>query len=156
NPPPWMLEEAIASVLGQTLPDWELCLVDDGSSDPEVIAALERHAARDARVRLLRHDVPGGIAAATNAALAMATGRYVAMLDHDDMLEGDALERVAGAIASDPGVQMLYSDEDTIFEGRRILSHLKPDWSPETICTSGYTCHLAVYERSLLLELGGF
>jgi GT2 family glycosyltransferase len=107
-------------------------------------------------VRLLRRDAPGGIASATNAALEMATGRYVAMLDHDDLLQSDALERVAGAIAADPGVQMLYSDEDTIHQGRRILRHLKPDWSPETICTSGYTGHLAIYGRSLLLELGGF
>jgi len=156
DPPPWMLEEAIASVLGQTLGDWELCLVDDGSSDPEVIGILERHAAADARVRLLRRDTPGGIASATNAALEMASGRYVAMLDHDDTLEPDALEQVARAITANPEAEMLYSDEDIFHEGRRIWSHLKPQWSPETICTSGYTCHLAVYRRSLMLELGGF
>jgi GT2 family glycosyltransferase len=156
DPPPWMLEQAIASVFAQSLSDWELCLVDDGSSSPEVIAALQRRAATDARVRLLRRDTAGGIASATNAALEMATGRYVAMLDHDDTLEPDALEQVARAIASDPGVEMLYSDEDIFHQGRRIWSHLKPDWSPETICTSGYTCHLAVYRRSLMLELGGF
>ncbi len=114
DPPPAMLEEAISSVLAQSLPDWELCLVDDGSTDPEVIAALQRHAAADARVRLLRRDTPGGIASATNAALELATGRYVAMLDHDDMLEPDALERVARAIAADPGLEMLYSDEDVV------------------------------------------
>jgi hypothetical protein len=85
----------------------------------------------------------------------MATGRYVAMLDHDDMLEPDALARVAAAIASEPGVEMLYSDEDIVLDGKRVWSHLKPAWSPETICTSGYTCHLAVYRRSLMLELGG-
>jgi O-antigen biosynthesis protein len=156
DPPPAMLEEAISSVLGQSLPDWELCLVDDGSTDPEVIATLQFLAAADARIRLLRRDTPGGIASATNAALALATGRYVAMLDHDDVLEPDALERVARALAADPGLEMLYSDEDVIDDGRRIWRHLKPDWSPETICTSGYTCHLAVYSRSLMLELGGF
>jgi GT2 family glycosyltransferase/SAM-dependent methyltransferase len=156
DPPPAMLEQAIASVLAQSRPDWELCLVDDGSTDPEVIAALQRHAAGDARVRLLRRDTPGGIASATNAALELATGRYVAMLDHDDMLEHDALDRVASAIAADPGLEMLYSDEDVVEDGTRIWRHLKPDWSPETICTSGYTCHLAVYRRSLMLELGGF
>jgi O-antigen biosynthesis protein len=156
DPPAAMIEEAILSVLDQSLSDWELCLVDDGSTDPDVMAVLQRHAAGDARVRLLRRDTPGGIASATNAALALATGRYVAMLDHDDLLAPDALERVAQAIAVDPGVKMLYSDEDVIQDGRRIWRHLKPDWSPETICTSGYTCHLAVYRRSLMLDLGGF
>ena len=155
DPPLWMLEEAVASVLVQSLPDWEFCLVDDGSRNPEVIGALQRHAAADPRVRLLRRDTPGGIASATNAALEMATGRYVAMLDHDDMLEPDALARVAAVIASDPGVEMLYSDEDIVLDGKRLWSHLKPAWSPETICTSGYTCHIAVYRRTLMLELGG-
>ena len=156
DPPLAMLEEAVRSVLAQSLTDWELCLVDDGSTDPEVIAALQQHAAADSRVHLLRRHTPGGIASATNAALQLATGRYVAMLDHDDMLEPDALELVARAVAAEPHLGMLYSDEDVVQDGRRIWRHLKPDWSPETICTSGYTCHLAVYRRSLMLELGGF
>ena len=156
DPPPAMVEEAISSVLAQSLPEWELCLVDDGSTDPEVVATLQRHAAADPRIRLLRRETSRGIASATNAALELATGRYVAMLDHDDLLEPDALERMASAIADDPGLEMLYSDEDVVDDGRRIWRHLKPDWSPETICTSGYTCHLAVYSRSLMLELGGF
>ena len=152
-----MLDEAIASVLLQSLGEWELCLVDDGCADPQGDRhVLERHLAADERVRLRRRGSPGGIASATNAALEMATGRYVAMLDHDDMLEPDALSQVAGVLAADPELQMLYSDEDIVQDGKRISRHLKPDWSPETICTSGYSCHLAVYSRSLMLELGGF
>ena len=88
-----MLEEAIASVRGQTFTDWELCLVDDGSTDPEVIAVLERHAASDPRIHLKRRATAGGISAATNAALDLATGEYIALLDHDDTLTPDALQR---------------------------------------------------------------
>jgi GT2 family glycosyltransferase len=157
DPALWMLEEAIASVRSQSYPHWELCLADDGSADPEVIAALRRHAAEDERIKLVRLEQAGGIAGATNAALGLATGDYIALLDHDDMLTPEALELVAGQIAADPDLDMIYSDEDIVTEnGERIWLHLKPGWSPETICTSGYTCHLGVYRRSLAAQLGGF
>ena len=132
NPPVDMLEEAIASVRAQTFTDWELCLVDDGSTNPEVIAALERHAASDRASTSSDARRPAGISAATNTALALATGEYIALLDHDDTLAPDALERVADQIAAQPDLDMIYSDEDTVLDGRPIWLHLKPDWSPDT------------------------
>ena len=151
-----MLEEAIWSVRGQSFSDWELCLSDDGSTDPEVIAALQRHAEEDERIRLVRRDRAGGISVATNAALDLARGEYIALLDHDDWLEPDALETVARMVSADPTLDMLYSDEDVVADGRRIARHLKPDWSPESFCSVMYTCHVGVYRRALALELGGF
>ena len=118
------------SVRQQSFDDWELCLIDDGSTDPNVIAALRRHADGDQRIRLLRHDRVGGISAAMNAALGLARGEFVALLDHDDWLEPDALAIVARELAADPGLDMLYSDEDVVADGERIARHLKPDWSP--------------------------
>jgi glycosyltransferase involved in cell wall biosynthesis len=156
NPPVQMLEEAIASVRSQSFPFWELCLVDDGSSDPDVIAALERHAASDHRIHLRRHETAGGISAATNTALEIATGEYIALLDHDDSLTHDALQRVAERIAQQPDLDMIYTDEDIVLDGRPIWLHLKPDWSPDTERTNGYTCHLGVYRRALVSEIGGF
>jgi len=156
NPPVHMLEEAIASVRSQTFTAWELCLVDDGSGDPEVIAALERHAASDPRIHLKRRDSAGGISTATNTALELATGEYIALLDHDDTLARDALQRVAEQIATQPDLDMIYSDEDIVIDGRPIWLHLKPDWSPDTERTNGYTCHLGVYRRALVSEIGGF
>ena len=150
NPPVDMLEEAIASVRAQSFTAWELCLIDDGSTNPEVIAALERHAASDRRIHLERHEAAGGISAATNTALALATGEYIALLDHDDTLTPDALERVADQIAAQPDLDMIYSDEDTVLDGRPIWLHLKPDWSPDTLDTNCYTCHLGVYRRALV------
>ncbi len=156
DPPLEMLEEAIESVRSQTLPHWELCLVDDGSKDPEVIAMLERYAAEDRRIRLARREQAGGIASATNAAMAMATGEYIALLDHDDTLVPYAIERIAAKVAGDPGLDMIYSDEDTVLDGRPIWGHFKPAWSPDTLRTNGYTCHFGVYRRALVEEAGGF
>jgi glycosyltransferase involved in cell wall biosynthesis len=156
DPPLEMLEEAIESVRSQTLPHWELCLVDDGSKDPDVVAMLERYAAADLRIRLTRRERPGGIASATNAAMAMATGEYIALLDHDDTLVPNAVARVAAKVAEDPTVDMVYSDEDTVLDGRPVWAHFKPAWSPDTLRTNGYTCHLGVYRRGLVEEVGGF
>jgi glycosyltransferase involved in cell wall biosynthesis len=156
DPPVSMLDEAVGSVRAQTFGAWELCLADDGSRDPHVIAALERHAASDPRIRLVRQPVASGISAATNAALSRATGRYIALLDHDDTLAPDALEQIAARIAADPALDMVYSDEDIVDGGRQVWVHLKPAWSPDTLRTNGYTCHLGVYRRSLVEEIGGF
>jgi GT2 family glycosyltransferase len=156
DPPVAMLAEAVDSVRGQTFGGWELCLVDDGSRDPQVIDALEGDAASDPRIRLARHPVARGISAATNTALGLATGRYIALLDHDDTLAPDALEQIAAALAADPSLDMVYSDEDIVDGGRQVWVHLKPAWSPDTLRTNGYTCHLGVYRRSLVQEIGGF
>ena len=157
DPPPHMLEEAIASVRGQTFADWELCLVDDGSTNPEVIAALERHAASDPRIHLKRRETAGGISTATNAALELATG---------------AVHRAAGPrrqpsrptrsnaspteIAAQPDLDMIYSDEDVVGDKGLIERHPKPGWSPEHMSALMYTCHLGVYRRALAIDLGGF
>jgi len=156
DPPVRMLEEAIRSVREQTFADWELCLVDDGSTNPEVIAALERHAAFDSRIRLKRRETAGGISAATNAALQIATGEYVALLDHDDTLAPDALQHVAERIRADPTMDMIYSDEDVVGDAGLIEHHPKPGWSPEHMSALMYTCHLGVYRRALAADIGGF
>jgi GT2 family glycosyltransferase len=156
DPPLEMLEEAIASVLHQTFSNWELCLVDDGSRKPEIIAALQRHAAGDPRIHLLRRDSAGGISTATNAALELATGQYIALLDHDDTLEPTALELVANKLNDDPTLDMIYTDEAVVSEAGTVARIHKPDWSPENMTALMYTCHLGVYRRRLACEIGGF
>jgi GT2 family glycosyltransferase len=155
DPPLQMLREAVESVGAQTFGDWELCLVDDGSRDPKVIAALEGYTV-DPRIRLLRHESARGISAATNAALEIARGRYVALLDHDDTLAPDALEQIAAAITADPTLDMVYTDEDIVSGGVVLEPHPKPGWSPDHMAALMYTCHLGVYRRTLARELGGF
>ncbi|MFZ0384593.1 MAG: glycosyltransferase [Solirubrobacteraceae bacterium] len=156
DPPAAMLEEAIGSVLSQRSADWELCLVDDGCRDPQIKAALKRYAEQDARITLVEHGRARGIAAATNTLLEIAAGRYIALLDHDDTLAPDALQQISDRIEAEPDLDMLYSDEDTVLDGKRVWAHLKPAWSPDTMRTNGYTCHLGVYRRELVQEIGGF
>jgi glycosyltransferase involved in cell wall biosynthesis len=151
------LRLAIESVLRQTYPQWELCIADDASTSSGVRAALEEYARRDARIKLTLRPERGNISAASNSALASATGEYVALLDHDDELAEQALFRVAQAVAADRSLDMIYSDEDKLEpDGRHVDPFFKPDWSPEYFLTCMYTCHLGVYRTALVRELGGF
>lgn len=157
NSPDIFLEKAIESVLAQTYPDWELLAVDDGSTDPATRRVLQSFAARDPRIRPTFLPFNGGIARASNAALAQASGDYIALLDHDDMLAPHALHAFAEAINRDPQADWLYSDEDKIDEdGRRSAPFFKPDWSPAYFLSCMYSCHLGVYRTSLARRLGGF
>jgi GT2 family glycosyltransferase len=156
DPPLHMLREAVDSVRAQTFTDWQLCLVDDGSRDPQIIAAVQDYPLIDERIVAVRRKDAGGISDATNAALAEAQGEYVALLDHDDTIQPTALQRIAETVAADPTVDMIYSDEAVMAHGQTVSQSLKPDWSPETMCSLMYTCHLGVYRRSLAVEVGGF
>ncbi|HVD86655.1 MAG TPA: glycosyltransferase [Solirubrobacterales bacterium] len=147
----------LESVRGQTFGDWELCLVDDCSPQPRVIEMLERVAAEDPRIRVHRRDSNGGIVAASNDALAMAGGELVALLDHDDELHPDALAHVHEALLAEPEADYVYTDEDKIDrDGHHSGPFFKPDWSPERMRTQMYSCHLSVFRRSLVEEVGGF
>jgi GT2 family glycosyltransferase len=156
NPPADLLEETLASVRSQTHRDWELCLVDDGSSDERVLGVLDRAAAADPRIQLLRHSEPGGISAATNSALGIASGEYVALLDHDDLLHPEALELVGARLGESPELDMVYTDEEMVDGDRRVALLRKPSWSPDLMRSHMYTCHLGVYRRDLAEEIGGF
>lgn len=153
NPPADALAAMLASVQAQTHGDWEHCIVDDGSTEPWVRTTLA--AVDDPRVKVAYRSEAGGIVAATNDALAMASGEFVALLDHDDLLHPEALARIDAAITDD--VDYLYSDEDKVdAEGRHYDLFLKPDWSPERMQAQMYTCHLSVLRRSVVEQVGGF
>jgi O-antigen biosynthesis protein len=152
-----VLEKMLRSVQRQSLEDWELCLVDDCSREPHVREVLERAAASDPRIRVEHREVNGGIVAASNDALRMAGGEFVALLDHDDELHPDALLHVAAAIDGNPEADYVYTDEDKIdLEGHHSQPFFKPDWSPERMRAQMYTCHFSVLRRSLVEEVGGF
>ena len=139
-------------MLRQTYPHWELCIADDGSTDRHVRAVLDEYAAADdASDSAAPPGRHGGIAAASNAALSLASGDYVALLDHDDELAEHALYRMAQAIVADPSADMLYSDEDKLEpDGQRVRPFFKPDWSPEFFLGCMYTCHLGLYRTALV------
>jgi O-antigen biosynthesis protein len=152
-----VLWEMLESVRRQSFGDWELCLVDDASPSARVPETLDRVAAEEPRVRVIHRAENGGIVAASNDALALAGGEFIVLLDHDDKLHPDALRLVDAAIGDDAEVDYVYTDEDKIDErGRHAGPFLKPDWSPERMRTQMYTCHLGVFRRSLVEDVGGF
>ncbi len=157
NTPEAWLRRCIESVLEQTYPDWELCLADDASTLPHVARVIAEFAARDPRIKTVRRDRNGHISLASNSALALATGEYVALLDHDDELASWALYWVALTIAEQPDTVLLYSDEDKLDEnGHRFDPYFKPDWNPELLYSQNYFSHLGVYRRDAVVAAGGF
>ena len=156
NPRPGWLEEAVASVSAQSYDPWELCLADDGSTDPLAVALLDRLGAENPRIRTMRRSANGGIAAATNDALALATGDFVAFLDQDDLLAPQALFRVAARLQDHPDTDLFYCDEDLLgTDGRRRQPFFKPGWSPETLLSFNYITHFVVARRALVESVGG-
>jgi hypothetical protein len=151
------LRAAIASVLAQTWPGWELILLDDASGDPHVTETLEEAARRDPRIRTAARASNGGISVAANEVVAMARGSYVAFLDHDDVLHPRALELVARFLAWQPRTDYLFSDEDKLDQaGRHTEPCLKPGWSRQLLLATNYVSHLRVVRTDLLRTLGGY
>lgn len=156
-PPIDVLRETIDSVRAQTFTDWELILVDDVSPDPAVRDALRAAAAADARITVIERAVNGHIVKASNDGVEAARGEFIALLDHDDLLTPDALEKMSEAIDEHPEADYLYSDEDKLDdEGRYYDEFRKPAWSPERLRAQMYTCHFSVLRTSLVREVGGF
>lgn len=157
NTPPRYLELAIKSVIAQAYPEWELCVCDDGSSDRETLAAINDLAATDSRISATFLSQNQGIAAASNRALAMAHGEYVAMLDHDDELSPAALLEVVKALNADSSLDVVYTDQDYVLpDGTAARSFRKPGWSQEMFRGVMYVGHLLVVRRTLAEEVGGF
>lgn len=152
-----MLIEAIESVLAQLYPHWELCIADDASKRPHVREVLQNYSARDPRIRIVLRTENGHICAATNSALEIATGDWLALLDHDDLLAPHALYWIARTVVEQPSVRMIYSDEDKIDEyGVRSDAYFKPDWNPELFRSQNMFSHLGAFETSLVRSVGGF
>jgi len=153
NTEPSFLFECVFSVLMQSYPFWELCLVDDGSNRMDTRLQLKAIVTLDRRIKLRRLTSNQGIAAALNEGVKMARGEYVAFLDHDDMLHPEALFRVAEFLREHPNTDILYTDRDELSPGGlRFRYLLKPDWSPETILSTIYLFHLTVWQRKFLLK----
>ena len=157
NTPANYLEEMFASVAAQTYDNWELCVVDGGSDSAETIETVRRWETRDERIRVERLTENLGISENSNRALQLATGDFVACLDHDDLLAPFALYELARGAMEFPEADILYSDEDRLSaEGKRHAPFFKPEWSPELLLNSMYIGHLSAYRRSLANEIGGF
>lgn len=157
NIDPKFLHAAIDSVRQQIYPFWELCISDDASTLDGVRTLLERCAAEDERIRVTFRASNGHISVNSNSALDLARGDYVALMDADDLLPEDALFWVAHEIALNPEVDLIFSDEDKIDEtGRRFDPYFKTAWNPALMLAQNAFCHLGVYRRSLVEQVGRF
>lgn len=151
------LDAAIESVQAQLYPNWQLCIADDASTDPAAHERLRQWSARDPRIQVTFREVNGHISHASNSALALVRGEWVALMDHDDLLAEDALLRVAETLGHHPDVRLIYSDEDKLDEdGCRADPYFKPDWNIDLFYSQNYFSHLGVYHAQLLRDAGGF
>ena len=160
NPPLKFLRAAIESVMNQVYPCWELCIADDASTNPQIRNLLEEYITKDPRIKVVFRPKNGHISACSNSALELATGEFVALLDHDDLLTLDALYEVVSLLNKHPEADMIYSDEDKVYQNERNEQisdpFFKPDWCPDSFLSRMYTCHLGIYRRELVNSLGGF
>lgn len=153
------LEKCIDSVIAQTYDNWELCIADDKSTEEEVIITLKKYLKKDKRIKAIFKPKNDHISIASNTAAKLATGEYLALLDHDDELTPNALYEVACLLNKYPKADYIYSDEDKIElneNNKYVEPFLKPDWSPELLYSIMYTCHLSIYKKKIFDKVGGF
>ena len=150
------LREAIDSVLAQTYENWELCIADDASTRPHVKRVLDEYVRRFKGIKVVYRETNGHISAATNSALALATGDFIGFMDHDDKLAPYALFFVAQECVLHPEAELIYSDEDKLnSESIRYDHYFKPDFNPDLMRSHNMICHFGVYRRSLIEKVGG-
>lgn len=150
------LEECIDSVLAQSYDNFEICIVDDASTKKETLAALKKYE-NNKKVRIKHRSKNGHISRASNDALKMAKGEFIALMDNDDLLAPNAFYEVVKVLNENQKLDFIYSDEDKMdLDGKRCEPHFKPDFSPDTLLSLNYICHLSVIRTSLVRKVGGF
>jgi glycosyltransferase involved in cell wall biosynthesis len=143
------------SIIAQAYQNWELCLADDCSSSQQIRNIIQDYASKDKRIKFTFRDKCGHISAASNSAIALATGEYLAFVDHDDQLSLDALYFIAAELNNFPETKIIYSDEDNInCDGLRFNPHFKSDWNLELLLHQNYICHLLVIKADLVRSVG--
>ena len=157
NTPENYLISAIESVRSQIYPNWELCIADDASTLNHVKNVLKQYASLDPKIKITYRKTNGNISAASNSALETASGDFVALMDHDDMLPSHALFMVALEINNQPDANLIYSDSDYLdTNGNRCNPYFKPDWNYDLFLGQNYITHLSVYRHSVIKKINGF
>ena len=155
--PELFLRQLIQSLQDQTYDNWELCIANASPQDASMEYVLKSCSAMDSRIVWKKLRENRGISENTNEAFAMATGDYVGLLDHDDLLAPNALYEIASALEKEPETEVLYTDEDKV-RGEQLehfQPHLKPDFNEDLLRSNNYICHFFVVKRTLLQKVGG-
>lgn len=151
-----LLEECLDSVLNQSYNNFEICIADDNSTLSETIDTLKKYE-KNEKIKIIYRKSNGHISEATNSALTLAKGEFVALLDNDDVLDHDALYWMVSKLNEDNKLDMVYSDEDKLdFNGNRCMPHFKPDFSLDTLLTMNYICHFTLIRKKIIDKIGGF
>lgn len=151
------LKKAVKSVLKQRYSNWQLCIVDDGSNDPSLAKYLTSLPEKDKRIKVKINQRNQHISLASNDAVSLTDGGYLAFLDHDDELHREALHCVASKLSYEPGIKIIYTDEDKIDSKNKHFSpHYKSDWNQFLFYSQNYLSHLTVLDSNLFNTIGGF
>ncbi|NTU72757.1 glycosyltransferase family 2 protein, partial [Candidatus Roizmanbacteria bacterium] len=155
NTPDKYLEPLMKSILDQSYPNWQLC-ISDASTDIDRKKSIEKMSKKDQRICYV-YNKGLRISENTNAAIDMAEGEYIGLLDHDDLLSPNAINEVVARIQHNPSVDIIYSDEDKISDDgkERQIPFFKPDWSPDLLNGVNYITHFLVVRSGLIKEVGG-
>ena len=150
------LKDAIESVLKQSFKNWELCISDDCSTSKETINLLKYYSELDSRIKVFYRKSNGNISVNTKSAISLAKGKYLAFLDHDDVLSLNALQVVYFYVKK-MNPKLIYSDEDKIDQnGKRCSPYFKPDWNYNLFLSQNYICHFLVIEKDIYEKHGNF
>lgn len=151
------LSDCLDSILNQKYQNFEVCLADDCSTLDETLETLKEYQNKDKRIKVIYRKENGHISKATNSALEIAKGEFVALMDNDDILTPNALYEMVYVLNQNKNLDLIYSDEDKVdMEGNRCEPHFKPDYSPDSLFGGNYICHFEILRRSILEEIGGF
>lgn len=157
NPPIDFFKKALDSVIKQIYTNWEICIADDCSTDEEVKEVIEEYKKKYSNIKVVYRTENGHISKASNSAIELAEGEFTLLLDQDDELKENALFEIVKLINQKPNADLIYSDEDKIDENNvHSAPHFKPDWSPDSLLSRNYICHVSVFKTSQLKEIGGF
>lgn len=157
NTPPHLLRECLDSLLAQTYRDFEICVADDNSSNPQVVEILSAYAEKHEQVRFVARPHNGHISASSNSALSLASGEFVVLVDHDDLIPDYALFVVAHYINLHPDADIFFSDEDKVtVDGERVQPYFKSDFNKFLMYGHNMVSHLGIYRRSIIERIGGF
>jgi len=152
-----LLSECLDSILNQTYKNFEICLADDNSSNEETKETLKEYEEKDGRIKVVYRKENGMISKASNSALELATGDFIMLVDNDDTISRDAMYYMVEALNKNKKLDFIYSDEDKLdYNANRCEPHFKPDYSPDTLMSINYICHLSMIRKTIVDELGGF
>ncbi len=157
NPPEEIFIQTLDSVLQQIYPHWELCIANDASPAPHVRPILEKYQQLDARLQVTHLSQNRGISGASNAALELATGEYISLVDHDDLIFPETLFEVAQHINEDPAVDFVYTDSAIVdMKGNLVGCFLKPDFNWDMFLCHNWVGQLSTMRWSLVQQVGGW